>query len=465
MQPPPAPTYARVTLLVAGRRVDLALPVDVALAELVPMVLELAGPPGGGRPPVPWRISGVTGGPLPPDATLDELGVLDGDLLRLGPDTPPTPPPVFDDPVDALAAVAEPGGSRERHRTAVIAVPGIVLAAAALLSGVGSKDPVTGPLAPTTILLAALGAVGALVAAAVLTRVRGGTSAEARRRAAATVAAHCAVPLAAVAGWSALPGPPGPARLLVAAAAGGAAAALGQVAVRLVAPALVAAVVLAALVAATTAAGLRFPLGVPALAALAGAVALCMGPVVPRVAVRLGGLSRPVVPTDAAGLVSADTGPDLLSPEELSDRAACARGHLAGLCGGCAVAAAVAAPVAAAPSGWAGRTFAAVVVAALLLRSRGFADPGPAAVHLAAGVMAGVALVGVVARSADAAVQLLGALVLLLGAAAGTAALARAPAASPVARRAVDLLDGVLTAAAVPLALAAAGVFALLRAM
>ena len=278
MQPPPAPTYARVTLLVAGRRVDLALPVDVALAELVPMVLELASPPGGGRPPVPWRISGVTGGPLPPDATLDELGVLDGDLLRLGPDTPPTPPPVFDDPVDALAAVAEPGGSRDRHRTAVIAVPGIVLAAAALLSGVGSKDPVTGPLAPTTILLAALGAVGTLVAAAVLTRVRGGTSAEARRRAAATVAAHCAVPLAAVAGWSALPGPPGPARLLVAAAAGGAAAALGQVAVRLVAPALVAAVVLAALVAATTAAGLRFPLGVPALAALAGAVALCMGP-------------------------------------------------------------------------------------------------------------------------------------------------------------------------------------------
>jgi type VII secretion integral membrane protein EccD len=465
VQPPPGPIYARVTLLVAGRRVDVALPVDVTLAELVPMVLELARPPGGRRPPVPWRISGVTGGPLPPDATLDELGVLDGDLLRLGPDTPPPPPPVFDDPVDALAAVAAPGGSRDRHRPAVIAVPGIVLAAAALLSGVGSKDPITRSLAPATILLAALGAVGALVAAAVLTRVRGGTSAEARRRAAAKVAAHCAVPLAAVAGWSALPGPPGPARLLVAATAGGAAAALGQVAVRLVAPALVAAVVLAALVAAATAAGLRFPLGVPALTTLAGAVALCTGPVVPRVAVRLGRLSRPVVPMDAAGLVAADTGPDLLSPEELSDRAARARGHLAGVCGGCAVAAAVAAPVAAAPSGWAGRTFGAVVVAALLLRSRGFADPGPAAVHIAAGVMAGVALVGVVARAADAPGQLLGALVLLLGAAAGTAALARAPAASPVARRAVDLLDGVLTAAAVPLALAAAGVFALLRAL
>ena len=463
MQPPPAPTYARVTLLVTGRRIDVALPVDVTLAELVPMVLELARLPGGGQPPVPWRISGVTGGPLPPDATLDELGVLHGDLLRLGPDTPPPPPPVFDDAVDALAAVAATGDPRDPHRTTVIAVPCVVLAAAALL-GIGSKDPITGSLAPTTILLAALGAAGALVAAAVLTRVPGGTSAEARRRAAAKVAAHSAVPLATVAGWSALPGPPGPARLLVAAAAGGAAAALGQVAVRLVVPALVAAMVLATLVAATTAAGLWSPLGVSALAALAGAVALCTGPVVPRVAVRLGGLSRPVVPVDTAGLVAADTGPDLLSPAELSDRAARARGHLAGLCGGCAVAAAVAAPVAA-QSGWAGRTFAAVVVAALLLRGRGFADPGLAAVHLAAGVMAGVALVGVVTRAADAAGQLLGALVLLLAAAAGTAALARAPAASPVARRAVDLLDGVLTATAVPLALAAAGVFTLLRAL
>ena len=38
-----------------------------------------------GRGPEPWRLTGAAGGPLPPDATLDELGVLDGELLRLGP--------------------------------------------------------------------------------------------------------------------------------------------------------------------------------------------------------------------------------------------------------------------------------------------------------------------------------------------------------------------------------------------
>ena len=44
------------------------------------------------------------GGPLPAEATLTELGVLDGELLRLAPEGPAPASPVFDDPVDALAA-------------------------------------------------------------------------------------------------------------------------------------------------------------------------------------------------------------------------------------------------------------------------------------------------------------------------------------------------------------------------
>ena len=81
MNPPPAPRT----------RVDVALPADVPLGELVPMVLELVGEPGPGHRPSPWRLTGATGGPLHPAATLDELGVLDGELLRIGPDTAPPP--------------------------------------------------------------------------------------------------------------------------------------------------------------------------------------------------------------------------------------------------------------------------------------------------------------------------------------------------------------------------------------
>src|SRR5947209_6182811 len=109
--------FCRLTVLSPRHRVDVALPADVPVAELVPMVLELVGEPEHGRAvlPMPWRLSGVVGGPLPAAATLDELGVLDGELLRLGPAAPVPAAPVFDDPVDALAAGAHGPGARE-HR-------------------------------------------------------------------------------------------------------------------------------------------------------------------------------------------------------------------------------------------------------------------------------------------------------------------------------------------------------------
>ncbi|OLT13550.1 hypothetical protein BJF78_21710 [Pseudonocardia sp. CNS-139] len=107
--------FCRLTVLTPRRPVDVSLPADVPVAELVPMLLELVGEPVFTARPEPWRLSGVAGGPLPPAATLAELGVPDGELLRLAPVAPPPPPPVFEDPVDALASTA--GGS-ESHRFA-----------------------------------------------------------------------------------------------------------------------------------------------------------------------------------------------------------------------------------------------------------------------------------------------------------------------------------------------------------
>ena len=106
MRAPPA--YCRLTVLTPGNRADVALPVDISVADLVPMLMELLGEQGDPARPVPWRLTGPTGGALAPNATLDDLGVVDGELLRLGPAAPPPPPPVFDDPVDALAALTAP---------------------------------------------------------------------------------------------------------------------------------------------------------------------------------------------------------------------------------------------------------------------------------------------------------------------------------------------------------------------
>jgi type VII secretion integral membrane protein EccD len=347
-------------------------------------------------------------------------------------------------------------------------VLGVTSAAAALLAAVPTGGPTRGAVA-----LGGLAAVVALVQAFRVARRPGARAApdgapdeHGNERIAALVPACCAVPLAAAAGWAASPGPPGATHVLLAVAAGGTAAALGQVAVRAVAPVLVGAVVVAVLAGTAAAVGLWFDVTLPALAAGVAAAALAAGPLVPRAVLRLARLPRPVVPADAGGLVAADTGPDLLAPAELAERARLARGQLAGLSGGLAVAAAVAAPPAAAAGRWAGPALAGVVVATLLLRARGFADAGPARVHLAAGIAAGVALVGLAAAPSGPVGRLAGALVLLGAAALGTGALGRPPPpASPVVRRAADIAEGVLTAASIPLALAAAGVFALVRAL
>ncbi|NMH76097.1 type VII secretion integral membrane protein EccD [Pseudonocardia xinjiangensis] len=461
--------YCRLTVLAPRARVDVALPADVPVAELVPMVLELVGEPVFGLRPVPWRLSGAAGGPLPAEASLGELGVLDGELLRLAPQGPAPVPPVFDDPVDALAATAATAAAGDRRFGAGV-VLAVALAAAALLAG-RPAAPGT-PWTTWTAAVAALAAVAAVAHAARLARTveapAGASRVEsldgAARQQAASTAALAAVPLAAAAGWAALSAAGGAAQLLLATAAAGIAAALAQIALRVVAPVLVGIVVAAVPVGVAAVVVLRFGVAPAAAAAAVGAVALAVGPVLPRAALRLAGLPRPVVPADGAELVDADDGPDLLPPAELAERADLARGYLAGLVGGCAVLAAAAALPVAAAGGWAGPAFAAVSVAVLALRARSFADRAPARVLLGSAVTAGVGLAVLVATQVGPGARLGVAAVLLVAAAAGSLALGRTrPAGSPVSRRAVDLLEGLLVAASIPLALAAMDLFRLVR--
>jgi type VII secretion integral membrane protein EccD len=458
---PAPPAYCRLTVLAPGTRADVAVPADVPAAELVPMLMELFGRHGDPARPEPWRLTAATGGVLPPDATLDELGVVDGELLRLGPMAPPPPPVVFDDPVDALAALTASDAVPARRRRAAVVLAGVVPAAALVLGGAGDGPA---PYAWGAVALGGLGATAALGRAAQLGRDTAARESGAART--ALLPALCTVPPAAAAGWVAAPGPSDLGRLLLAVVAAGTAAALAQVAVRTARSALIGIVLTAVLTAAAAVARLSFDVPTHAIAALIAAAVVSAVPLLPRLTLRLAGLPRPAVPTDATDLVAADTGPDLLPPAELAARARLARAVLAGLSGGCAVVAAVAAPVAAVDgrSGWAGPVLAAVVAAVLLLRARGFADPPTAWAHLVAGTATATVLVGSAALATGPVGRLGGALVLLAVAAAVVVAVGRAPdVASPVVRRAVDITEGLLTVAAVPLALAAAGVFALVR--
>jgi type VII secretion integral membrane protein EccD len=448
--------YCRLTVLAPQARVDVALPYDVPVAELVPMVLGLVGEPMVGLRPVPWQLTAAAGAPLPPGATLAELGVPDGELLRLAPVAPPPAPPVFDDPVVALADGAG-GADPDDRRFPSAAVLLVAAGCAAQLAG-GSADS-----AALRVVVAILAAGAAVAMAARSARQIPDTHAHRAGR----TAALAAVPFAAAAGWAALPGSSVAAQLLLATAAAGTVAAAAQIALRVVAPALVAVVVAAVPVGLGAVTVLRFESPPTSVAAAIGALAVVVGPLLPRIALRLSGLPRPVVPADGSELVDADQGPDLLPPDEFAERSDLARGYLAGLAGGCAVLAVAGALTAAAAGGWAGPALACVIVAVLALRARGFADPAPSRTLLGCAV---VGLVGLavlttltVARPEPQA-RLVAVGVLLAVVVLGLLALGRSsPAVSPVSRRAIDLIDALLVAAAVPLAFAAMDLFRLVR--
>jgi type VII secretion integral membrane protein EccD len=447
--------FCRLTVLSPRHRVDVALPADVPVAELVPMVLELLGEPERGRAglPRPWRLSGVVGGPLPAAATLGELGVLDGELLRIGPAAPVPAAPVFDDPVDALAAGARVAVARE-HRFETAAALVVVVASAALLAAAG-------PGSVAAALLAGAAAVAALTGAAKLVQREGADRAV--THALARSLALGGVAVAAAAGWNALPSAPVTGPLMAAAVAAGIVAAGAQLVLRVVAPTLVAAGLVAVV---TAVAVMAVRLGAsPVAAATAAASAAIVGtPLLPRAAIRLAGLPRPVVPADGSELTGDDA---QLSAAELAERGDLARGYLAGLVGGASVIAAAGALVAASGGGWSGPVFAGITAVVLLLRARGYTDPAPARTALAAGVVTAVGLAFAVAAPAFSAAPA-ACVVLLLGAATGVVALdaaarGRRVALSPVARRSIDLTEGVLVAASVPLALAAMDLFRAVR--
>jgi type VII secretion integral membrane protein EccD len=202
-----------------------------------------------------------------------------------------------------------------------------------------------------------------------------------------------------------------------------------------------------------------------AAATAVAALALVTAPLLPRAAIRLAGLPRPVVPADETELTGDDDPP--LPPDELAERADLARGYLAGLAGAAAVLAASGALAAASAGGGAGPVFAGVTAMVLLLRARGYADLAPACTTRAAATAVAIGLAAAVGGLGSP-LGLVACAVLLVAAGAGVATLDAAargmrPELSPVLRRTIDVVEGVLAAAAVPLALAAMGLFALVR--
>jgi type VII secretion integral membrane protein EccD len=471
--------YRRVTVLAPACRLDVALPADLAVAELVPMVRELLGEPvpAAGRAPAPWRLDGAAGAPLPPDATLAQLGVHDGELLRIGPAVAPPPPPRFDDLPEALAAAVEAGArGGGDDRALPLAVLVAVTTASALLAALRGS----GLLVVAAGVVVGIGAaVGAMAVASRMGRRVGSAAVVPAGSAAGTapsgaagagaetwslVAGLCALPPAAAAGWLLAPGSPA-AAVLGAALLLAAAAATAQAVVRIVAPLLTT----AALVGATTCLAcvvLLLTGGTPPMAGAAcAAVGVLAAPLLTRPALRLAGL---LAAESGDSLRPEGVAPELVKPgqaarPEPERQADLARRHLAGLVLGTAVVTAGGGVLAAtAPGPW-GPLLTAAVCVVLLLRARGFAEPLPARALQVAGLLGGCFAATAGTVTAPAPIRLLAALATLGALLAVLALHGRARRCGPVGRRTLDLVELVLTALCVPLAAAALDLFALVR--
>lgn len=464
---------ARVTISAPQRRIDVALPEHVPLAELLPEVLRHAGEglADDGERHGGWLLRRTDGVALATAQGLFPQGVRDGEVLHLVPAREEWPELEYDDVAEAIAEGARRRGTiwtPDATRTAT-------LLGAALLLGLGLLAVLSAGPAWSGAAYVGLG-VGLLLALCGVTASRAYGDA----RAGAALGA-CAMPYAFAGGavlvapaagdrvgvFAPLPWLGGPellsgsvALLLVAALGGiGVAASLRLFAAGATVGLLAALTALVSML--TTAAG---------AAAVLISVLVCGIGMLPLLAIRFGKMPTPPVtlPTggDAEGFTGAPSG-TLDAARERPDRAtvfaAVSRTEelLAGMLLGHAVQAAGAFVVLATAGSLSARILIAVCAAALLLRSRLFVTLRQR-VPLLCGGLAGVAALGV-DLLADAGAGLLlamsaaGLLLALATVSAGATYSRRPP--SPYLGRAADLLDTLVVVSVIPVACAVVGLY------
>jgi type VII secretion integral membrane protein EccD len=437
-----APTgLARVTISAPQRRVDVALPEHVPVAELLPELLTHAGEAlaDQGQQHGGWVLRRTDGASVQPHQGLHAQNVRDGDVLHLVPAQQDWPELEYDDVVEAIAAGARRTGrtwSPQATKTAAIATAGLALAAG---------------LAARPQWIVAVG-VAALLTAAGITAAR----AYGEGVVGAALAAY-AMPYA-FAGGAALVTSGAP-QLLVGASAVVLAAAIGGVGVAAARRVFVAGLTAGAL--ATVGALLAFWVEPAGAAAIVIALLACGIGAVPLLAVRLGNLPVPPVtlPATEDGLAATRERPASARIEAAIRRT---DETLAGLLIGHAVTSAVASVVLSFHGGTAGRLLAGVTGAVLVLRARLFATVWHRVPVLVAGLAILVApAVPWIGRGGSTAVVTVVVGIALVVILAGTTYAKRPP--SPYLARAADLVDMALVVSVVPIACAVLGLYGKMR--
>jgi type VII secretion integral membrane protein EccD len=109
--------YSRVTVVSGARKVDLALPSALPVADVVPQVLRYCAPDGDQQRPTAFTLARLGGLPLSLNQTLAEAGVLDGEVLELRGDGASVRPAMVEDVRDALEDSVDAAGGWWTPRT------------------------------------------------------------------------------------------------------------------------------------------------------------------------------------------------------------------------------------------------------------------------------------------------------------------------------------------------------------
>lgn len=468
-----APDLCRITVLAQHTEVDLALPLGVPVALLLPGIVDLVASHRSENrfdvtpervDPGTWTLARIGHAPLSGALSLDEHAIRDGELLVLADAGSPAAPPLFD---DVMYAVAVAGKDRFRRWGAAPAgVLATVLAPVSLAVGCFSLFHL--PEGPSRIAAAAAAAVVSvllLLAATIVSRSQGDPRT-------ALLPALCAVPAAFTAGSLLVPGELGPPHLLLGAVTVGAVAvtalrATGVGAAPFTGVAASAAGATVVLVLATATG-----VGLHALGAASVMIALLLAGTAPRLAAVLARLPVPPVPVPGTSLDPIAPDPDgavpLPSFEELDARIVRARAHLTGLVYAVAVISAAGAWCAAFPMAgvlpWPGVTLAVVTALVLMFRGRSYTSSSEAVPLIVGGVAILMILIaGAVVLTTVTPWLVAGAALALFAGTIVFGAVTPRRQFTPVQRRIAELTEYTLIATVVPLACWVAGLYSAAR--
>jgi type VII secretion integral membrane protein EccD len=454
-----------VTIVAPTTRIDLSLPSDIPLADMLPTLLRYASETGTSLADDPtgrngWSLSRLGGVVLDSARSLTQLEVRDGEMLYLRPRGAEPPELAFDDVVDAVATATQSRAGRWGPSTSRIF--GLILAVTALLGGAVAVLFSGPPNAPGGLVGLAMALV-LLVVATVLSRAFSQSSI-------AVIFGLIAGVYAAIGGLLLLGGDLsigqlGAGHALIAAGALLVTGVIAAVAIADAGPLFLSTALAAFALLAGSFICLAFDTRAATGAAIVVAVTFAWLPALPMLAYRMARLPIPSIPTGGEDL---KTDRETVDGERVLARSERADEFLAAMLGAFAVIGAVSGMVAAFGGGGPGTALGAVLGLLMMIRAKWFLSRRQRLPLLVAGSATVAVTIVAIYVNGSTVTRLIAIPVLLLVVAGisvsfGLSAADRKP--SPIAGRVLDIFEVLLIVAIVPLAVWVSGLYGWVRSL